>query len=564
MPVERIAGAVEGDVLRQRDRQVGFRYRHHAARLAMDDRDRAAPIALPRNAPVAQAEIDLPLRYRAIARTFLFQPPRHFLLRLGDGHAVEEARVDHAAVAVIGDVGDDERLRILIGRTHHWGYAEPVFVDEVEVALIVPRAAEDGAGTIIHQNEIRDVNRQGPSRIERMHRLHAGIEAHLLGGIDLGLRGTAMPALLDEFGERRIFLRGRGGERMIRRKRHEFRAEQCVRPRGEDLQLAFAVRRRRRIEREADQQSFGAADPIALHQPHFLRPAIERVERVEERLRILGDLEEPLRQLALLDERAGTPAEAVNHLLVREHGLVDRVPVHLRLAPLDETGAEEIEEHRLLMLVIGRVASRDLAAPVEREPHRLELRLHRRDVLVGPRLGVDLALHRGVLGRHAEGVPAHRMQHREALGALDPRHHVAHGVVAHVPHMDAPRRIGEHLQHVVFRPPAFALRLVRRGEDAALVPHFLPAGLRLGGVIALDCHWIRSRFRPDLGPGDVTRKRGAGQRRAFSYRVRSLYLAPQRSQSGSGVQPRKPAIVQSSADSRRAAVRNDFHLDPER
>ena len=230
--------------------------------------------------------------------------------------------------------------------------------------------------------------------------------------------------------------------------------------------------RRLRIEREADQQAFGAADPVLLHQPDFFRPAVERVERVEQVFRIVADLEEPLRQLALLDQRAGAPAAAVDHLLVGEHGLVDRVPVHLRLLALDQPGLEEVEEHLLLVLVVGRVAGRDLARPVERQPHRLELLLHRGDVVVGPGLGMDLALHRGVLGRHAEGVPAHRMQHVHAHGAFVARDHVAHRVVAHVAHVDAPRRIGEHLQHVVFRP-----RVVVRGrEDAALVPGLLPAG----------------------------------------------------------------------------------------
>ena len=205
----------------------------------------------------------------------------------------------------------------------------------------------------------------------------------------------------------------------------------------------------------------------------------------------LGDLEEPLRQLALLDQRAGAPAAAVDHLLVGEHGLIDRVPVHLRLPPLDQAGAQKIEEHLLLVLVIGRIAGRDLAAPVERQPHRLELRLHRRDVVVGPVRGMDLALHGGVLRRHAEGVPAHRMQHVKALRALEPRHHVAHRVVAHVAHMDAPRRIGEHLQHVVFR---LARVVVRRREDAALVPDFLPAGLGLGGVVAVGRHQILQSF----------------------------------------------------------------------
>ncbi len=246
----------------------------------------------------------------------------------------------------------------------------------------------------------------------------------------------------------------------------------------------LAARRRRRIEREADQQALAAADPVLLHQPDFFRPAVERVERVKQFLGVFGDLEEPLAHLALLDQRAGAPAAPLDHLLVGQHGLIDRIPVHLALLALDQAGVEKIEEHFLLMLVIGRIAGGDLAAPIERQPHRFELLLHRRDVVVGPSLGMDLALRCGVLGRQAEGVPAHRMQHVHAHRALVARHHVAHGVVAHVAHMDAPRRIGEHLQHVVFRPRVG----VRRGEDSALVPDFLPARLGVAGVVAVDGH----------------------------------------------------------------------------
>ena len=279
------------------------------------------------------------------------------------------------------------------------------------------------------------------------------------------------------------------------------------------------VRRSCRIECEAHQQALGAADPVLLHQPDFFRPAVERVERVEQILGKRRDLEKPLRQLALLDQRAGAPAAAVDHLLVGQHRLIDRIPVHLRLAPLDQAGAQEVEEHLLLVPVIGRIAGRDLAAPVERQPHRLQLRLHRRDVLVGPFLGMDLALDCRVLGRHAEGVPAHRMQHGKPHRPLHPRHHIAHGVIAHVAHMDAPRRIGEHLQHVVFwlvRRSALARSRIGRGEDAALFPGFLPAGLGLGGVVAVGSHNELQLFRLFQNSRDVTRKRTAGQRRAPS------------------------------------------------
>jgi hypothetical protein len=46
--------------------------------------------------------------------------------------------------------------------------------------------------------------------------------------------------------------------------------------------------------------------------------------------------------------------------------------------------------------------------------------------------------------------------------------------------MDAPRWVGEHLQHVIFRPP----RIAAGREEAGLVPRGLPARLDLGGVVA--------------------------------------------------------------------------------
>src|SRR6185312_2565136 len=52
---QRVARLVEGDVVRQHDRQLIGGYGLRPAGLAIDDRDRAAPVALARDAPVAQA-----------------------------------------------------------------------------------------------------------------------------------------------------------------------------------------------------------------------------------------------------------------------------------------------------------------------------------------------------------------------------------------------------------------------------------------------------------------------------------------------------------------------------
>ena len=71
------------------------------------------------------------------------------------------------------------------------------------------------------------------------------------------------------------------------------------------------------------------------------------------------------------------------------------------------------------------------------------------------------------------------MQHVVALGAHVARDHVAQGVVADMADVDAPGRIGEHLQHVVF----FARVVVFGGEDRLPRPTGLPARFGVTGVV---------------------------------------------------------------------------------
>src|SRR5258708_16383287 len=94
MALERIARTIEIDIVRQRDRQIAFRHRHDAAALAVDDRDWAAPVALARNAPVAETEIDLARADRTIAARRVLEPARDLLLRLFDVHPPPQAQLD--------------------------------------------------------------------------------------------------------------------------------------------------------------------------------------------------------------------------------------------------------------------------------------------------------------------------------------------------------------------------------------------------------------------------------------------------------------------------------------
>src|SRR3546814_7288057 len=162
----------------------------------------------------------------------------------------------------------------------------------------------------------------------------------------------------------------------------DLRAEDRVGAGREDLEIRGAAYRLAQLE--AELAALALADPVLLHQTDLVGPLVELVEAVEQLLGEVGDLQEPLVELSPLDRRAGAPAPAVDHLLVGEHGHVDRIPVHLALLAIDETRLEEVEEQRLFVAVIIGLAGGEFPAPVEREAEALQLCPHGVDIGAGP------------------------------------------------------------------------------------------------------------------------------------------------------------------------------------
>ena len=194
MALQRIAGGLEVDVLGQDDRELVLRHRNRAAFRAMDDRDRRAPVTLARDAPVAQ-----PPDGRAFAPAVLLGAADHLGLGRFDVQPVEETRIDQHAVAALG-LAEDRPVRLLgAGRDHALDF-EAVFLGEFVIALVVRRDAENRAGAVVHQHEIRDEDRQRPIGIERMDDL-GDLQAEFLRGLELGGGGAALLAAGDELGD---------------------------------------------------------------------------------------------------------------------------------------------------------------------------------------------------------------------------------------------------------------------------------------------------------------------------------------------------------------------------
>ena len=254
--------------------------------------------------------------------------------------------------------------------------------------------AEDRAGAVLHQHEIRHIDRELPALDQRMQRLEAGVVAAFFRGLQHGLAGAHAVALGDELIELRVFGAELERQRVVRRERHEGGAIERVRAGREDLELLRAP-----LQTKEHARALGAADPVLLHQPHALGPAVERLDALQEIVGISGDAQAPLGQQPFLHKRARAPAAAVDHLLVGEHGVLFGVPIDPGFPAVGEACLQEIQEHLLLVLVIAGMAGRDLAPPVVAHAHALELRAHGCDVLVGPGLRMHVPGDGGVLRR---------------------------------------------------------------------------------------------------------------------------------------------------------------------
>jgi len=300
--------------------------------------------------------------------------------------------------------------------------------------------------------------------------------ALLFHGGDVRLGHASLFAFFNEGGQFRIVLGGPGGQGVFGGHGHEGDPHQGVGPGGENPQLVgFTVQ----LVGEGQAHAGALADPVFLHQAYLLGPAFQLIQICQQFFGVGGDLHVIHGDFPLFHQGAGTPAPAVDDLFVGQHGLVHRVPVHRAQALVDQALFKEPGEQPLFPAVVVRLAGGDFPFPVDGEAQALELAAHVIDIGVGPLGGGPLVLDGGVFRRHAESVPAHGLEHVEALHLVKAGKHVADGVVAHVAHVQLPGGIGEHGQAVVL-----GLGEVCHGPGGlGLNPVLLGGGFHGGGLI---------------------------------------------------------------------------------
>ena len=214
--VQRIARTVKRDIVGQLHRQVLFLLRHDPATVAVDHRNRAAPIALAAQAPVAQAVFDL-----AGAQFALFEPVDCLVdAVLAGGFAKACEMVDiHNLFGLGGHQRFSGDLGCVAGHVEGRNHAQIIFACEIKVALVMGWAGIDRAGAVIHQHEVPNPHRQlliGPDGVAHGN---ARVDALLLGLFHGGFGGVHLAGFFDERRKLGIGFGQRARDRMLGRNR---------------------------------------------------------------------------------------------------------------------------------------------------------------------------------------------------------------------------------------------------------------------------------------------------------------------------------------------------------
>ena len=177
---------------------------------------------------------------------------------------------------------------------------------------------------IRHQNIVTHPNRH---RLPRQRMLHkkTGRHPQLVLNRQFSLSSPPRLALFNKSSQRRITSSRMHSQRMLRRHRTKRDTHDGVSTGREHIHTTILNQGTRSIADivgERKTHTFALANPVLLHQPHFVWPTsqsgfvVAHLHMVQQLLRVMRDVEVVTRNLALLHQSTGAPTAAIDHLLI--------------------------------------------------------------------------------------------------------------------------------------------------------------------------------------------------------------------------------------------------------
>ena len=454
-----VVGRLVAGYVRQLKRQLILRQSHIAALVALDDRNRLAPVTLTGEYPVTQLVLHL-----GMADALFAQPLDHSRDSVLNGLAVEKIRVDQNTGLILCGKGC---LLDILAAGNNLDNLTAELLCKLPVTVIVRRNSHDGTGAVAHQNIVGNENRDLLAvywiDCGNAVQLNAGLVLIQLGALEVGLAGSLLTVCANVLDVVQLVC-PLLDHRVLRGDYHIGRAEQGVRTGGVNGQrIALSGL-------EIDLSAGGTADPVALLNLNAFN-IIHIFQIVDQTLCVLGDGEHPLALGLVNDLAAAALTNAVDNLLVRQNALAGGTPVYAHFLLVGQALLEQLQENPLGPLVVARVSGVDLTRPVERQTEALELALEAGDVLLGDLCRMHMVLDGKVLSRQTECVPAHRIQHVVTLHALFARNDIQRGVGARMAYMQTltgrVRELNECIELLL-------VRVILGMEALLLVPDVLP------------------------------------------------------------------------------------------
>ena len=153
------------------------------------------------------------------------------------------------------------------------------------------------------------------------------------------------------------------------------------------------------VDRQRELYALAAADPVALLGAVRSGQPSSWSSSFEQPFGVVGDLQEPLREIAAFDRVTAAPAPPSIDLFVGEHGLIVRTPIDRRLTLVRKPVFVQPQEEPLIpAVVVGQAQSRFRATNRSSCPSAESGGACSRCSRC-PRRGIDAALDRGVFGR---------------------------------------------------------------------------------------------------------------------------------------------------------------------
>ena len=109
------------------------------------------------------------------------------------------------------------------------------------------------------------------------------------------------------------------------------------------------------------------ADPVRLHGTHALGPARQGIQCLQQIICILGDTQVVHGDFALFDQCTGAPAATIHNLLIRQHRLINGIPVDRTGFLVGHARFEHAQEEPLIPAIVLRPACSHFTLPVNRQ-----------------------------------------------------------------------------------------------------------------------------------------------------------------------------------------------------